>query len=85
MEGGSTPLVDNTLFIQLIGNHIYLTHSGPAISYVVSVASKYMQEPHDFHWKESKHILHYVQGTRDYGIHYVVGAQLDLIVFTYSN
>ena len=48
-EGGSTPLVDNTLFRQLIGILLYLTHSRPNISYDVSVAAKYMQEPHELH------------------------------------
>ena len=70
---------------QLIGILLYLTHSRPDISYDVSVATRYMQEPHELHWKEAKRILHYVQGSIDYGIHYVVGAQLDLTGFTDSN
>ena len=37
-EGGSTPLVDNTLYRQLIGSLLYLTHSRPDISY----AARYM-------------------------------------------
>ena len=32
-----------------------------------------------------KRILHYVKGTRDFGIHYFVGANLDLISFTNSD
>ena len=48
-EGGSTPLVDNTLFRQLIGSLLYLTHSRPYISYIVSVVSRYMHEPHEVH------------------------------------
>ena len=71
-ESVSTPLVDNTLYRQLIGSLLYLTHSRPDISYAVSVATRYMQEPHELHWKEEKRILHYVQATIDYGIHYVV-------------
>ena len=39
-EGVSTPLVDITLYRQLIGSLLYLTHLRPNISYVVSVASK---------------------------------------------
>ena len=37
------------------------------------------------HWKASQRILHYVQGTIDYGIHYATGAQLDLRGFIVSN
>ena len=33
------------------------------------------------HWKETKHILHYVQGTREFGIHYFASDQLDLVGF----
>ena len=44
-----------------------------------------MQEPHELHWKEAKCILHYVQGTREFVIHYYVGAQLDLIGFIDSD
>ena len=78
-------MVDNTLYRQLIGSLLYLTHSRPNISYVVSADSRYMQEPHELHWKEAKRILHYVQGTRYYEIHYETGAQLDLIGFTNSD
>ena len=31
---------------------------------------------------ETKNIWHYVQGNRDYGIHYIVDAKLDPIGFT---
>ena len=83
-EGCSTPLVDSTLYRQLIGSLLYLTHSRPYLSYVVSVVSRFMQEPHELHWKQSKHILYYVQGTREFWIHYFFGAKLDLIGFTDS-
>ena len=59
-EGGSTPLVDNTLFRHLIEILMYLTHSIPYISYAMNDASRYMQEPHELHWKAAKRILHYV-------------------------
>ena len=78
-------MVENTLYRQLIGSLLYLTHSRPNISYVVSVSSRYMQEPHELHWKETKPILHYVQGSRGYGIHYVTGEKLDLIGLIDSN
>jgi hypothetical protein len=82
--GWDTPLVDNTLYRKLVGSLLYLTHTCPDISYAIGEVSRYMQEPHDLHWKASKHILRYVQGTMTYWIHYVVGCALDLIGFTDS-
>ena len=78
-------MVDKTLYMQLIGSLLYLTHLRLDISYAVSAVSRYMQEPHKLHWKEKNRILHYVQGTIDYGIHYAAGAQLDLTGFTDSD
>jgi len=46
-DGKDTPLVDNTLYIQLVGTLLYLTHSRPDLSYVVVEISRFMQESHD--------------------------------------
>eukprot|EP00253_Pinus_taeda_P015570 PITA_15570 len=70
-DGGDTPLFDNTLYRQLVGSLLYLTHSRPNLSYAVGAVSRYMQEPHELHWNAAKRILRYVQGTITFGIHYV--------------
>ena len=75
-------MVDNTLYRHLIGSIMYLTHLRLDISYAVSVAARYMQEPHELHWKETKRILHYLHGNIDYVIHYAPRAELDLTIFT---
>ncbi|XP_057856875.2 secreted RxLR effector protein 161-like [Cryptomeria japonica] len=80
-----TPLVDCTLYCQLVGSLLYVTHFRPDLSYVVGVVSRYMQKPYELHWKVAKRILHYVQGTISYGIHYSVGCTLDLIGYTDSD
>jgi hypothetical protein len=59
-DGGDTPLVDITLYKQLVGILLYLTHSRTDLFCAVSVASKFMQEPHELHWKDAKCILRYV-------------------------
>jgi hypothetical protein len=84
-DGRDTPLVDNTLYRHLVEILLYLTQTRPYISYAVGEVSIYMQEPHDMHWKATKLILKYVQGTMSYGIHYTVGCALDLIGFTNSD
>eukprot|EP00253_Pinus_taeda_P008990 PITA_08990 len=56
-DGGDTPLVDNTLYRQLVESLLYLTHSRPDLSYAVGAVSRYMQEPHELHWNAAKRIL----------------------------
>eukprot|EP00253_Pinus_taeda_P025772 PITA_25772 len=48
-DGGDTPLVDNTLYRQLVGSLLYPTHSRPDLSYAVGAVSRYM--------------IHYATGT----------------------
>jgi hypothetical protein len=61
---------------------LYLTHSRPDLSYAVGIVSRFMQESHELHWKATKCILRYVQGTITFGIHYAVDSTLYLIGFT---
>ena len=84
-EADSSPMVNNTMYRQLIGCLLYLTHTRPDISYAVSVASRYMDQPHEIHWKAAKRILNFVQGTRTHGIFYKEKYDLDLIGFTDSD
>jgi hypothetical protein len=84
-DGVTTPLVDNTLYRQLVGSLLYLTHTHPDLSYAVSVVSRYMQEPHELHWKVAKRILRYVKGTPSFGIYYAVDCPLSLVGYTDSD
>jgi hypothetical protein len=56
-DGGDTPLVEKTLYIQLVGSLLYLTHSRLDLSYAVGEVSRFMQESHELHWKAAKHII----------------------------
>ena len=78
-EACSSPMVNNTLHRQLIGCFLYLKHTRPNIYYVVSVASRYIDQPHEIHWRAAKMILNFVQGTRTHGIFYKDKSDLDLI------
>jgi hypothetical protein len=59
-DGGETLLVEGTLYRQLVGSLLYLTHSRPNLSYEVGVVSRFMQEFHELHWKYAKRILQYI-------------------------
>ena len=78
-------MVNNTLYRQLIGCLLYLTHTRTDISYAVSVYLIYMDQPHEIHWREAKRILNFVQGTRTHEIFYKAKSDLDLVGFTDSD
>jgi hypothetical protein len=69
----TSPEVDATLYCQLVGSLLYLTHTRPDLSFVVGLVARYMQTPHESHWKAAKRILRYVHGTVQFGIHYGLG------------
>lgn len=62
-----------------------MTHTRPDISYAVGMVSRFMQEPHELHWKAAKRILHYIQGTHNYGIQYAAGIDIDLVGYMDSD
>jgi hypothetical protein len=79
-----TPKVNATLYRQLVGSLIYLTHSRPHISFVVSVVSQFMQDPREIHSKSIKLILFYLKGTTHFGIKYFRSSDF-LVGFTESD
>ena len=45
----TSPEVDATLYRQLVGSLLYITHSRADISFVVGLVTRYMQHPHESH------------------------------------
>ena len=84
-EFGASPSVDKSLYIQLVGSLMYLTHSRPDLEYDVGYVYIYMHENNEIHWKAAKRILHYVQGTKHFGVHYVVSSPLELVGYIDSD
>eukprot|EP00253_Pinus_taeda_P003819 PITA_03819 len=54
--------VDATLYCRLVGKLLYLTHTRPDLSFAVGLIARFMQNPHESHWKTAKKILRYVRG-----------------------
>jgi hypothetical protein len=77
----TSPKFDATLYRQLVGILLYLTHTRPDISFVVGIVARYMRTPHESHWKATKRILRYVRGTIHFGIHYNSGGAPLLVGF----
>ena len=44
-----------------------------------------MDQPHEIHWRATKMILNFVQGTRTHGIFYATKSDLELVGFTDSD
>ena len=78
----TSPKVDATLYHQLVGSLLYLTHSRPDLSFSIGFVARYMETPHESHRKEAKRILRYIRGTIQFGIHYKIGKEPLLVGFT---
>jgi len=58
-------------FASLIGSLMYLAvATRPDIAYAVYRLGSFMSNPNMSHWTAAKRILHYLSGTKDYGITY---------------
>ena len=71
----TSPLVGATLYCQFIGSLIDL-------SFVISMISWFMQQPHESHSHEDNMILIYLQGALHYGVFYSSNATASLSGYT---
>jgi hypothetical protein len=55
----------------MIGSLMYLASATrPDISFAVSKLSRFTSNPGDDHWRALEHVMRYLVGTMEYGIHY---------------
>ena len=80
----TSPPVNPSLYRQLVGSLLYLTHTRPDIAFVVGLVSRFSQDPHESHWKVAKHILRYIKGIVRFGIQYTA-CMLELVGFIDSD
>ena len=64
---------------------MYLTSTRPDIMHVVSLISRYMENPSEAHLLTAKRIFRYVKGTADFGILYKNSENSNLIRFSDSD
>ena len=79
------PVVNATLYKQIVGILMYLTTTRPDLMYVVSLISRFMESPKDSHQKIGKKILRYVVGTLGYGLWYTHTPDSTLTGYTDSD
>ena len=66
-EFGNSPMVDITLYRQLVGSLLYLTHTRPDLSYGVSAVEIHMHQPHEIHWRAAKEFFSMSKELRNSG------------------
>ena len=67
--------MDNIPYRELVGGIIYLANTRPDLTYAASVLNRFCSNPGKTHWLAAKHVLRYLQGTRDFKIVYTKGAK----------
>jgi hypothetical protein len=78
-----SPVSDASTYQSIIGALQYLTLTQPDLSYVVQQVFLYMHMPRVPHLALVKHILRYVKGTLDYGLH--IGSSDPCPITAYSD
>jgi hypothetical protein len=74
--------VDQTVYRSMIGSLLYATATRPDIMHAVCQVGRFQASPKTSHLLAVKRIFRYLKGTREYGLWYPTGNQLDLYAFT---
>ncbi|XP_055803170.1 uncharacterized mitochondrial protein AtMg00810-like [Solanum dulcamara] len=78
----SIPFEDPSLYQNLAGELQYLTFTRSNITYDVQNVCLFMHDPRDEHMNALKHIVRYLQGTLDYGLHLYPSSTTTLVSYT---
>lgn len=64
------PFQDPKLYRQTVGSLQYATITRPDIAFAVNRVCQFMHNPTVLHWQAVKHILRYLNGTLNHGLHF---------------
>jgi hypothetical protein len=71
LECDSEILGPKVPYLSAIGALMYLsTHTRPDIAFAINLLASYSSCPTRSHWNGIKHILRYLQGTKDMGLYF---------------
>lgn len=66
---------DKRSYRELIGSLLYVANfTRPEGSSIVSTLLQYLDCPRQIHWREALHVLQYLKGTLNHGLHYYGGS-----------
>lgn len=75
--------IDKPKYLAAVGALLYLaTHTRPDISFAVSVLARYNQRPAAQHWQAVKHLMRYLRGIEDLGLHFRKDTGADIVGYT---
>ncbi|XP_069150779.1 secreted RxLR effector protein 161-like [Solanum lycopersicum] len=77
----SDPLVNQSMYMGIIGSLLYLTARRPDIIYSVGMCARFQACPRDSHLKGAKRILRYLKKIGDLVLFYPAGDTFDLVGF----
>lgn len=72
-------------FRSIIGSLLYLTATRLDLTYAISLLSRFMNSARQSYMEIVKHILRYVRGTTDLGIHFQAHTEGELLGYTDSD
>ncbi|RVX02271.1 Retrovirus-related Pol polyprotein from transposon RE1 [Vitis vinifera] len=75
-------IVDRERYQRLVGRLIYLSHTKPNITFVVSVVSQYMHSPKESHLEAVYKILRYLKGSPGKGLFFKKGDSKKVEIYT---
>jgi hypothetical protein len=71
---------DRTRYLAAVGALLYLsTFTRPDISFTISVLARHSQKPAMRHWNGVRHVLRYLRGTEDLGIHDTISGTPEIV------
>ena len=69
----------------MIGNLLYVTTSRPDVMQAVGLVARFQENPKEAHVLAIKRIFRYLKGTIEFGLWYLKGNELTLVVYTNAN
>ena len=77
--------IDKQRYLAAVGALIYLaTHTRPDIAFATSVLARHSRKPAHRHWAGIKHLLRYLRGTEDLGLHFTKDAESNIVGYADS-